>query len=213
MKDDIITLEKEPVLQDGSRVESAKRRYRNSLEVPGDLVESLVRGEDVAFDRLYVHFVEPLLDFVNAMVHNEEDAKEIVHDTFTYILEKKDRIDFSRNIRGLLYTCARNFTMDYFRKRKTVERYKSMPIRDLGKEIPFDNHVIARETELLVRMAVDSMPEQRRRIFIMNREDKSIREIAGELNISVSAVKQHLVLAKKDLRKLLLAITFFLILD
>ncbi len=88
-----------------------------------------------------------------------------------------------------------------------------MPIRDLGKEIPFDNHVIARETELLVRMAVDSMPEQRRRIFIMNREDKSIREIAGELNISVSAVKQHLVLAKKDLRKLLLAITFFLILD
>lgn len=51
-------------------------------------------------------------------------------------------------------------------------------------------------------MALERMPEQRRRVFSMSREEEvPLGEIAERLNISVRTVERHIYKALQDLRK------------
>lgn len=197
---------------DRQYIDKTRKKYRTVLEIPPELLEGLARGADSAFDGLYVHFFDPLFDFINSIVRNEEDAKEIIQDTFTDLWVKRDSLNTSKNIKSLIYTCTRNNAFDYFKRRKVVERYHALTDANFNDEPSPENALIARDLELWIRMAVENMPKQRKTVFIMNREDDmSIDEIAAALNISVSVVKKHLVAARKDIRKILPFIVLFLL--
>ncbi len=189
----------------------AKHKYHQAKDVPADLVEALIRNEDAAFDRLYVHFSRPLFDFLNALVRDETEAENIMHNTFMYILEKRDSIDFSKSIKGFLYTCSKNYAIDFFRKRKRERRYQSEPFYDSYTVAAHEETVIAEETALLIEMAIATMPPKRRQIFeIQRREGKSNKEIALELGIAESTVSEHLSAAKNDIKQILQLAAFFL---
>lgn len=62
----------------------------------------------------------------------------------------------------------------------------------------------AREISLLVEIAVNEMPVQRRRIYILSREKgMSNSDIAEKLGISKKSVENQLSLALQELRKLI----------
>lgn len=62
----------------------------------------------------------------------------------------------------------------------------------------------AQEKELIIRLAVCQMPEQRRRIFEMSRYmGLDNQTIATTLNLSKKTVENHLTLALKTLRSIL----------
>lgn len=87
-----------------------------------------------------------------------------------------------------------NYANDYLAWRET---------RSLGDEV-----IVAKETELLIRMKLEQLPEQKRRIYEMHREEgKTYEEIAEELGISVNTVKYHMKSILKELRDV---ITLFL---
>lgn len=58
-------------------------------------------------------------------------------------------------------------------------------------------------------MALERMPEQRRRVFLMSREEgMTSPEIAEKLNVSVRTVEQHIYKALQDLKKIVLFLFF-----
>jgi RNA polymerase sigma-70 factor (ECF subfamily) len=62
----------------------------------------------------------------------------------------------------------------------------------------------AQEKELIIRLAVCQMPEQRRRIFEMSRYmGMDNQTIATTLNLSKKTVENHLTLALKTLRSII----------
>ena len=63
---------------------------------------------------------------------------------------------------------------------------------------------------LLIAVAVDRMPEQRRRVFSLSRyEELSNKEIAERLNLSVKTVERHMTAALSQLRRLLTLLALF----
>ena len=72
--------------------------------------------------------------------------------------------------------------------------------------------VFSHELEELMDKAVDTMPEQRKRVFCMSRKQgMSNDEIAASLCINKRTVENHLTQALADIRKLLslILIIFF----
>lgn len=78
---------------------------------------------------------------------------------------------------------------------------EKMRMAEQGLPTP-DDEFCAHELELFVQMALERMPEQRRRVFLMSREEgMTSPEIAEKLNVSVRTVEQHIYKALQDLKK------------
>ena len=72
-----------------------------------------------------------------------------------------------------------------------------------NRETISEEELYARELSLLIDIAVEKMPPQRRNIFIMSRKDGlSNEEIAQRLNISKRTVENHMTQALAELRKI-----------
>lgn len=83
------------------------------------------------------------------------------------------------------------------------------------EEIPYDNYstddpLIARDTKLMIDIAVENMPRIRRRVFELYREGYDNEQIARELDITKENTKKHLTRARQDIRELLTLLLFFL---
>ena len=141
--------------------------------------------------------------FAWQLLKSEEDAEDIAQDIFVKLWEKPD-----------LYTVVRNHIYNFL-KHKAVEydyldvAAEKMQMAERGLPTP-DDEFCAHELELFVQMALERMPEQRRRIFLMSREEgMTSPEIAAKLNISVRTVEQHIYKALQDLKKIVLFLFFF----
>ena len=68
---------------------------------------------------------------------------------------------------------------------------------------------MASDTQLLIEMVVENMPEQRQTIYRMSREQHlKNEEIASRLGIQKKTVENHLNLALKDIKNELFLILF-----
>ena len=64
--------------------------------------------------------------------------------------------------------------------------------------------LFSKEMKQLVEHALSKLPEKTRKVFIMRRfEEKSYREIASEMNMSVKGVEYHMNKATESLKKTL----------
>lgn len=203
-------------IDDSFRYPHGKRKELNNNRqgetVSPDTLAALKSGDHTAFEKIYYHFGNSVMHFLKVLTRSEEVAGDITQETFITLWEKRDRIDPSKNIKTYLYTIARNNAINYFNREKLWDKYATQS--DIP-EIDTDSSeelLIAKETEMLVRIAVSRMPKMRRRVFELSRyEGWSHEKIAAELNISKSNVSDHLYQATKDIREIIvLFIVFFI---
>ena len=113
-----------------------------------------------------------------------------------------------RSVKSWIYRMSRNSALNYLRDRKRLFQITDLSIA--GSDDVEGNYA-EKEKELIIRMYVDSMPAQRRRVFSMSRyQGISNAKIAEKLGISKKTVENHLNLALKGIRELALTLTFFL---
>lgn len=99
-----------------------------------------------------------------------------------------------------------------FLKHKSVEQAYTDSLPFFDDVATPEDVLFAREISLLVEVAVNEMPVQRRRIYILSREKGlSNGDIAEKLGISKKTVENQLSLALQELRKVVsLFFLFFL---
>ena len=98
---------------------------------------------------------------------------------------------------------ARNMIYDYYEHSLIEENYQQKEQRRSTYDDLIEEELYARELSLLIDIAVEKMPPQRRNIVIMSRKDGlSNEEIAQRLNISKRTVENHMTQALAELRKI-----------
>lgn len=151
------------------------------------------------FERLFREYFPPLMAFSRRILGDEDDAREVVHQVFIKLWEKRGDIDLSTSLKSYLFTAVNNRSLNVIRDRKKFTR-EEMP-EGVG-EWDVSAELESMELEEKIRGVIDSLPERCRVIFELNRFDGlKYSEIASQLDISVKTVENQMSKALKILRE------------
>jgi RNA polymerase sigma-70 factor, ECF subfamily len=160
------------------------------------------RLDNGSFEKLFRDYFAPLMTFARKFLPDEDDAREVVHQVFINLWEKREEVDLSISLKSYLYTSVHNRSLNAIRDRK---KFSSEEVPDLAGEGDASTRIESMELEQKVREAIDSLPEKCREVFELNRfEGLKYAQIAEKLGISVKTVENQMTKALKILREKLL---------
>ena len=80
----------------------------NDVEITKYIQDVAINDSEVALERLYNHYYYNLLHFSQIYVIDENDAEEIISDTFLDIWENRKKLVKLKNFNAYIYTLVRN---------------------------------------------------------------------------------------------------------
>lgn len=142
---------------------------------------------------LYDEYFESLRGFLYYKCGDIDVANDLVQETFIKIWNKRDDIQME-TVKSLLYTIARNLLMNHFSHEKVVQEHqKSAQMSAASNTTSPQFQMEEAEFERKLNAAIDSLPDDCREVFLMNRIDKlKYAEIAERLNLSVKAIEKRM---------------------
>jgi RNA polymerase sigma-70 factor, ECF subfamily len=179
-----------------------------------DLVSTADHIINTKYEELFRSYFSSLCYFAHKYIRDFDTCKEIVHNVFVNIWEKRDEFDFNQPAKSYLFTAVYNRSMNHLRDRKkfvndSVEDFIYIPDENALQ----DKSLEAAELEAKIWKVINSLPEACKKIFMLNRfEGKKYAEIAEDLNISVKTVETQMSKALKTLREHLIDYIHLLVL-
>ena len=162
-------------------------------------VEMGGRLEGQNFERLFRDFFPPLMAFARKILGDEDDAREVVHQVFINLWEKRTEVDLSSSLKSYLFTSVHNRSLNVIRDRK---KFSSEEVPEVAGEWDVSAQIESMELEEKIRESIASLPEKCREIFELNRfSGLKYSEIASQLGISVKTVENQMTKALKILRE------------
>lgn len=170
------------------------------------LLKKAKEGDRKAQTRLINTYWMTVFSFVLKKVQDHILADEITVQVFSKVLSKLDLFDPNFELKTWMLTIAQNSIIDYWRRRG---RERENLTDDIEKA---KNHVVESPEDLLIseeenneiEQIVNSLSSNYKEIIRLRfYEEKSIKEIAEELNLSISNTKVRIMRAKKLLAELL----------
>jgi RNA polymerase sigma-70 factor (ECF subfamily) len=181
-----------------------------------DSLDRLRSGEAAAFEELVRSHGGRLLAAARRLVGNEEDAREAVQDAFLSAFKALGEFSGQSQLSTWLHRILINAALQKLRRR---QRKPERLIDDLLPKFLDDGHqadpadqwrepsdvlVQREETRMLVRQAIDQLPENYRTVLILRDIEGLDTEAAAQaLEVSVAVVKTRLHRARQALRTLL----------
>lgn len=173
----------------------------------GQLLTSLQKGDEEAFAYVFKTFYPPLFNYAGRILRDEEQANDVVQDTFCRLYENRSNITIHISLKSYLYRSVYNNCIDLIRHKKVANAYVDAKMLDFY----FSRIIQLPEAELkmldedigeAIREAIAHLPERCRQIFCLSKlEGLSNKQIAEQLGISVKTVETQMTTAFVRLRK------------
>ncbi|GKG75544.1 MULTISPECIES: RNA polymerase sigma-70 factor [Parabacteroides] len=154
------------------------------------------------FDKIYVLYYSRMFRFAKEYVLFDEDAENIVQDVFLLLWEKREVLDIQISLVSYLFALVKNKSLDYLRHKVIADEYKQeLSAKLTALELLNYSFTSDEEIEQILMTAINKLPERCRQVFLKSRiEGKRNREIANELNLTVSTVENQMTIALRKLR-------------
>ncbi|WP_241657783.1 RNA polymerase sigma factor [Anaerobacillus alkaliphilus] len=138
----------------------------------------------------YHFYSEDIYRFILMMLGDDEQAKDLTHDTFIKAYNSMDLFKGDVNDKNWLYFIARNITIDYMRKRKPILFMIDSFSAVISKNHIPDNIALLGEREEQLYCSLRKLKRSYRELIILRKiKELSIRETAEVLNWSEGKVK------------------------
>ena len=138
-------------------------------------------------------------------------SEDIVQEFFVKCWQNRASIHIRESWKAFACRSVKNSALNYLKKENTrikheTASHSTVPEAVVPLVAPINE---SDERYLRLLMAISQLPEQRKKVFLLSRQEMKYADIAKELGISINTVKMHLRLAYQELRN---ALRFLIIL-
>lgn len=161
----------------------------------------------ILFGQLFEANREKVYRLAFKLTSDRQRAEEVTQQCFIKLWENIHKVNKDQDVFPLLFVLVKHIVIDetrkLYRERKSLSQLSSGPVStDDGDE----DTLMRKEFSQQVHKLIEQMPEQRRNIYLLSRDKgKSNKEIADQLSLSPTTVRNHLNLALQYIRREMMA--------
>jgi RNA polymerase sigma factor (sigma-70 family) len=167
------------------------------------LVALIAKGDEGAFEELVQKYQQAVFNTVYRYIGNQDDVQDLAQEIFIKVWRNAGKFKGKSKFSTWLYRIVVNHCISYRRK----NRHKHVSLDELTEQGPVPESLRVepdweqkRKAEL-VRKAVDELPERQRMALVLAQfEDKSYKEIAEIMDVSLSSVESLIFRARNALK-------------
>ena len=174
-----------------------------------ELVEQTKNGDKNAFEKLYRQTERSVYFTALKLLANEDDARDVMQDTFMTALEKLDELKDGAKFPKWINTIAVNKCRRFFRKPAEdsldEQSEQGFEIKDDESFIPEEYVTDETKRRLIMQIINDVLSDVQRQTIIMYYYDEmSLEEIADVMECPVNTVSSRLCSAREKIREAVL---------
>jgi len=179
-------------------------------DAPDELIQRCLAGEEQAFLAVYNLYAATIYRLCFSLLSHEQDAEEVLQDTFEYAFRKLARYDVRQaSFKTWLYQIA----ISRCRNKRRRKWLPTLPLGQLGNadvadrqaRSPADEALLS-ESQALVWQAIGQLSAKLREVAVLRYyEELTYAEIGAILSIPAKTAESRMRLAHKELKKRLLS--------
>ncbi|RKR84026.1 RNA polymerase sigma-70 factor (ECF subfamily) [Mucilaginibacter gracilis] len=167
-----------------------------------ELLPELIAGRAEAFSVLYERYNRNIYQFIYKYVHSAALADDLTQEVFIRLWNGRQQLSHVQSFKGYLLISARNHTLNSLKAALRSERAMGEVVRNfVAQRKTTDERLLENDYAAFLQRELSKLPERSREIFRLCRQEyRTYEEVALELGISKSAVKNHMVYTMKVLK-------------
>lgn len=165
------------------------------------LFQAIAQGNKTAFSRCHQEYFLRLKQYAFNILKSEEQAEEATSDVFVLLWTRREKLNLITHPQLYLFKIIKNNCLNRLRQSKNSPQYSPFLEEEPATMAESPAQILEnKELFNLLQAAVESLPEQRRLIFkLIKEEDLKHKEVAALLDLSVRTVENQLYKAVRQL--------------
>jgi RNA polymerase sigma-70 factor (ECF subfamily) len=163
----------------------------------------LKAGDTQAFESLFKQWYEPLCRYAHSLLHNQDEAEDIVQKIFCTLWDQREKMEIHTSIKSYMYRMVHNACLNKIKQWQIRQEHHEHIAYSSVSAVNHVEHTIAhKELSQQIEVAIGLLPERCRQVFLLSRmQHLSYAQIAQQMQISTNTVETQIVKALKVLRE------------
>lgn len=162
-------------------------------------IRQWLQGDDSAFECIFHQYYPRITAYYHKYMQDHTFSEDMTMEVLVKVWRNRHVIRTASLFENYLFTIARNHLINAWRKK--IDTLLSLDTASGYADARETDTLLYKELETAYKQGLSVLPEQRRRIFLMHREENlSYREIAARLHISPKTVENQISATLKLLR-------------
>ncbi|MBN2519573.1 MAG: RNA polymerase sigma-70 factor [Bacteroidales bacterium] len=170
------------------------------------------KGDQNAFKKIFTILYPVMCSFGQKYISDKDEVEDTVQDVFIELWMQHTKYTDLNQVKAFLYLSIKNKCLNIIKHLKVKERHATATYINNETSEDFEGQVIKSEVISQINCAINNLPEQRRKIILLNMQGLKNEEIAENLNISINTVKLQKKIAYQKLREELKSSVFSILL-
>jgi RNA polymerase sigma factor (sigma-70 family) len=171
-----------------------------------ELLQASLNGSSDAFEAIVRKYQSLICAITYSATGDLDKSEELAQQAFINAWKNLAQLKDLASFRTWLCSIARSIIRNYFRGKKRDIISHAAPIQDVAGTVPDDfepvEAAIGREQQEVIRQALQQIPESYREpLVLFYREQKSLKQVAEQLQLSEGAARQRISRGRSVLKE------------